>query len=754
MGSDLPAQRQSALAMRRTWGVLQGNVEGESAAMPLSGKTKDAIKIALSISVTYAIALSMNWEKPFWAGLTVALIATTTVGQSINKGAMRLLGTLFGCLASFGIFALFPQDRWLFMAVLSVWVGFCVYLMTGPRHQYFWNITGLVTVLICVSSGPNAVDAFHTAMLRSQETGLGILVYSLVAVLIWPTDSRAGLLASAGSVATTQRELAREYLTRLCDREHADDLQKLRITLMQAQTQLRQMLPAAESDNYEIWQSRINWRLYERRSNAVSASLEVVGETIKDARKLELISLLPGLPMFQDELEQRFTQIEQFLVGQLPEAGVLTVELQPDLAEVEKLQDFERAAFEVAVSALCDLQTSAYELWKSARGLQVLEPVEDARVDNSSPVVNVIPDPDRLAASLRLIVAMWAAYLTVIYVPDLPGGWGLVTLVSVFTIIMVGTPQIPVRKLFGPIPASILFASAIYIWIMPQLSSFIGLGALIFFVTFAICYLYSAPQQALIKTFGLALFLAIASISNQQSYSILVVATTSILFLEVFVILAITSHVPFSSRPQEAIRRLIRRFFGSAAYLIGTLREDVARSPGDIEIHRRAYHLQEMLTLPQKLSVWARFLDTSVLPGTSPEKLNAMLASMQALSAQIQRLLIERGRKQELIENQAVFRDLLEWLVGVERELQALAVNPETASPATFRQRLDGVMGRLEGDIRAAFREQGRDQSSDQAGQQSYRILGCMRSVSEGLIQYAESASAIDWKPWKTERFA
>jgi uncharacterized membrane protein YccC len=721
--------------------------------VPLSGKTRDAIKIALAIVITYAIALSMNWEKPFWAGLAVVLIATTTVGQSVNKGAMRLFGTLFACLASFCILALFPQDRWLFMATLSVWVGFCVFMMTGPRHQYFWNITGLVTVLICVSSGPNAVDAFHTAMLRSQETALGIFVYSLVAVLIWPTDSRAGLMASASNVAATQSALVQDLLRTLCDRKYTGNLQTLRATLMQAQTQFKQILPAAESDNYEIWLSRVNWRLYERHSSAVSTALEQLGETIKETRQLELLSLLPGFPILQDELAQRFTQIEQLLVGDVPDTDMITVELEADPARIEELQDFERAAFEVTISALRDLHAATCALWKAAQNLQAFDSVEDA-AHNPTLAVSLIPDPDRLAASLRLIVAMWAAYLTVIYVPDLPGGSGLVTLVSVFTIIMVGTPQIPVRKLFAPIPISIVFASAIYIWIMPQLSSFVGLGVLLFVVTFGICYFYSEPQQALIKTFGLALFLAIASISNHQSYSILVVATTSILFLEVFVMLAITSHVPRSSRPRDAIQRLMRRFFGSAAYLTGTVRDDLATSGGGLEAQRRAYHLQQLVTLPQKLSVWARFLDTSTLPGTSPEHLNAMLTNLQALSAQIQRLLIERGRKQQLIENQVVLDDLVEWLIGVEAELQALAVDPGTARPAALRQKLDGVIARLEGDIRNAFREQGANQLSVQAGQQSYRILGSMRSLSDGLVRYAASASAIDWKPWKAERIA
>ena len=47
--------------------------------------------------------------------------------------------------------------------------------------------------------------AGEIAVLRSQETGLGVLVYSLVAILLWPINSRAAFSASARQLATARR---------------------------------------------------------------------------------------------------------------------------------------------------------------------------------------------------------------------------------------------------------------------------------------------------------------------------------------------------------------------------------------------------------------------------------------------------------------------------------------------------------------------------------------------------------------------
>ena len=175
--------------------------------MPLSIRFKESFKTALAMTIAYGIALGMDWDKPYWAGFAVAFISLATVGQSLNKAALRLLGTLVAVVVALTLIALFPQDRWLFILALSVWVGLCTYMMAGGKYQYFWNVGGFVVVVISASAGPDSVDTFHIAILRTEETGLGILVYSLVAVLLWPSNSHAEFNAAARKLAAIQHRL-------------------------------------------------------------------------------------------------------------------------------------------------------------------------------------------------------------------------------------------------------------------------------------------------------------------------------------------------------------------------------------------------------------------------------------------------------------------------------------------------------------------------------------------------------------------
>ena len=65
-------------------------------------------------------------------------------------------------------------------------------------------------------------------MMRAQETGLGILVYSLVSILIWPISSRADFEAAACELCSTQKQLYRSYLDLMRGDGSAGEAQALR----------------------------------------------------------------------------------------------------------------------------------------------------------------------------------------------------------------------------------------------------------------------------------------------------------------------------------------------------------------------------------------------------------------------------------------------------------------------------------------------------------------------------------------------
>jgi len=142
--------------------------------MRLSGQARYAVKVGLAMATVYGIGLSQAWMNPQWAGFTIAFCALPGQGQSLLKGLDRLAGTAVGCAFALLVMALFPQDRWYFLLVMTIYIGVVTYLMTGSRHAYLWNVAGFVAPLILLAGVSSSEHAFETAVFRGVETSMGL----------------------------------------------------------------------------------------------------------------------------------------------------------------------------------------------------------------------------------------------------------------------------------------------------------------------------------------------------------------------------------------------------------------------------------------------------------------------------------------------------------------------------------------------------------------------------------------------------
>ncbi|KPJ98654.1 MAG: hypothetical protein AMJ60_07530 [Desulfobacterales bacterium SG8_35] len=721
--------------------------------MPLSRKAKEAIKVALAMTIAYGIALQMNWDKPYWAGFAVAFVSLATVGQSFNKAANRMFGTLVATVVALTVIGLFPQDRWLFMLILSGWVGFCTYMMGGTKYQYFWNLSGFASIVICVSAGMDSANAFRIAILRSQETGLGILVYSLVAILLWPTRSRGDFDAAAVKLSETQRQLYQASLEQMGNKDKTDATQELRTHLLQVQTRFGQLLEAAETDSYEVWEMRQQWQKFQRLSTDFAGTMAGWHGNFIELQLLDVKSLIPNLETFSAELDKRFAEVERMLAGKPPEQQPAPIDLTLNKTGIQSMSHFHRAALAVTRKRLNHLETLSRSLFETVNDIQGFDQKAKVPVAKPQPSGGFVFDPDRLTGVFHVMTILWLAYLAVIYVPDIPGGGALVSMAGVFGMILAGTPQLPVSKMFMPVAGSVLFGGVIHIFVMPQLSSFYELGLLLFATIFGICYLFAAPQQALSKVFGMALFIKVAGITNQQTYSFLGVATTAMLFMIIFLLLTIIVNIPFSARPEKVFLRLLGRYFRSCGYLIHNMHRDTQKQEKRFDRWQKNYHKHQLASLPKKLGVWARFIDTKVLPGTEPPQIQTVLTGLQALSYRMQESLAESDKAQSPFLLQELQSNIKAWRDRVEEILQRLTDEFDAGKKETLGARLTEIIDRLEQRIEETLDKAAENQLSKQDNENFYQLLGAYRGVSEALVDYAGTTEIINWNLWREERF-
>jgi len=723
----------------------------------LSRKIKESIKTALAMTIALGIALWMDWDNTKWVAFSVAMISLATIGQSLSKGLMRMFGTLLAAFVALSLIALFPQERWLFMLFLSLWVGLCTYMMGGAKNQYFWHVSAFACTIICMSAGIDPVNAFNIAMLRTQETALGILVYSLVAIFLWPSDSYADFKAASRQLASTQQQLFRTYRELISgqsdDVDKEKNAQTLRTNEVQQQTHFVQLLAAVEIERYEIWESRHQWANYRGQVVTLSETMQRLSESLTEIKALELQELLPELKDFSDEVDERLSQLNLMLAGEAPKRTPETIELVANPDALNTLSHFHKAAFSVLLTRLKSLETLTRTMYDTLADINNFSMQRAPLVKNNRPASVFAPDPDRLLASLRIVISTWLAYLALIYINDIPAGVGIVSMTVPIGMALATMPQISVSKLLKPVIGSVFFVGLIYIFLMPKLSTYLELGLVIFSVTFSIAYLLSAPQQVLGRALGLAIFFSIVAISNDQNYSFLAVANTALMFAILFIILAITAYIPFSPRPERAFLRLLGRFFRCSEYLLSTMKSDPNQPSTRLESWRKAFYARELARLPNKLAVWGKFINTEALSGSSPEQVQALTTRLQALTYQLQELFEARGSSQADFLVQELLMDIRAWRNQIQKTFQQLSKNPTAGNSQLFRTEMHQIIAHLEVRIKETLNKLTENQLSAQDGENFYRLLGAFRGVSVALVDYADSADNIHWERWHEEKF-
>ncbi|WP_163338485.1 FUSC family protein [Desulfopila sp. IMCC35008] len=720
--------------------------------MKLSRRAKEAIKTALAATIAIGIALSLDWENAKWAGFAVAFVSLATIGQSFTKAVLRILGTLFGAAFTLFILGLYPQERWMFMIVLTMYLGFCAYRMTRSRHQYFWQVSGFVCAIVLGAVGPDPANGFHMAMNRTQVTGLGILVYTVVTLLLWPVSSQPLFAKVTDTLASTQQQMLAALLKSLSGEDEREKIQILRTQVLQAQSSFNHLMEGAISDTYEVWEVRYQWRRYASFSEKLTESMERLWESLDALQGVDLHRLTSNLDDAAAELNMRLSQIHLMLTGKVSEQRpvAMTTRLADDV--VRTLPPLQKAALmstHARLTELFVLTKTLYDIVSDIRGGD--HPVEIPEPPKTNGCF--LPDPDGLKCAFFVMLNMWLAFLAVIYIDALPGGYNLLAITGSLSLAVVTVPQLPMKFVYPPLVIGLVVGGVSYAVIMPHLSTFFGLSILLFAGVFGFCYVFSEPKQMLGKAAGLALFFTMTTVTNHQSYSILLVTTLTLMFCIPVFITTYSVHVPFSNRPEKVFLCLLRRYFRSCRVLISGFNQIPPAHRSWFQRVLYSYHLREIETMPRKISSWIMFIDSRNLQGTTPQQIQAVQFSMLTLSYRMQELLEEQNTSHAPGLEQDAQLILEDWHKVMLQEFAILATAPGTDRVAQFRRDISEAFKRFEERIESLLDKKGNLLKSEKDSASCYRLVGACRGVSDAMIRYTENSAAINWQPWHEERF-
>lgn len=241
-----------AKALRRgAWPVALTGAARESWQADRS-RWLHAAKTALAVLMATWLSMRLELSSPRTAMVSVVILMMHQhSGMVLARGFYRAVGMLAGNLAALMLFHAFPQERVLFFACLSVWIGLCVGGAAYYRNyqSYGFVLSGYATCIAAVPSINNPYGIFDNVVISLSEVSIGILCAGLVSGLVFPQRVTAMLLGAgqqhAGNFIGFVRQALRADQSR-------DSLRQAHLRLMGERAQLENLRSATVFESPEM----------------------------------------------------------------------------------------------------------------------------------------------------------------------------------------------------------------------------------------------------------------------------------------------------------------------------------------------------------------------------------------------------------------------------------------------------------------------------------------------------------------------
>jgi uncharacterized membrane protein YccC len=447
----------------------------------------------------------------------------------------------------------------------------------------------------------------------------------------------------------------------------------------------------------------------------------------------------------------RFEAIERMLSGNPSTHTPRAVNLKIDSAAASALAHFQKAAVTVIITQLNGLEALSRPLFYSVRDIKGYGRPPSSPVAREARAGILRIDPDRLQAALKTIATLWTAFLVWFYI-DPPGHS---TFVEFATIVAMGAAMVRLSPttVFVPFIALTLCAGVLYVFVMPHLSGYAQLGLMLFGAVFAVYYLFWQPRQGLAKSIGAAMLLIVIGVQNQQSYDFAGFANTVVMIALACGIAIAIWYLPPSPRPEKVFLRLLARFYRLSDILMSRMALDWKQRTGWAGRLQLMFYQNDLLELPQKLRVLGGQIDQRIFPGATPEQIQAMVNSLQALALRLKDLADMRKYPQATFLVQELLDDVRSWRMGIQELFQRWAKDPATEPDKELQNRLAVKLKEMENRINRTLSQSGQEKLSEENVQNFYRLMGSYRGLSESIIEHAKLAGSFDWRELKEERF-
>ncbi len=178
----------------------------------------------LAIVLALAVAFWLELSSADSAAVCVAILAQPLRGQAMSKAVYRMAATILGAAVAVVLCALFPQNRFLLLGGIGLWVAACTAAGTVTRdfRAYGAMLSGYTVAIVGVGVIDDPNNAFISAMSRIAVIAVGVAASTLVNDALRAPDAWQRLTEGLRNQADAVQKLFEDALA---GRPIPDDMQ-------------------------------------------------------------------------------------------------------------------------------------------------------------------------------------------------------------------------------------------------------------------------------------------------------------------------------------------------------------------------------------------------------------------------------------------------------------------------------------------------------------------------------------------------
>ncbi|SFV58452.1 hypothetical protein MNB_SV-6-1739 [hydrothermal vent metagenome] len=582
-------------------------------AIHISQKAKYAIKSALSLALVYLISFYQGWSNISTAAITVMIIAINgPVYESVTKGIYRVIGTIIGAIIGIALIAIFPQERAIYLIVLSIFATFILYLARAYRGDYTIFMLSVVTMMGMFQNG-KVDNLLIMAIDKTLMTIFGIVIYSIVAIFIWPVRSKNNTVELAKSLLAMQKNL---FLKGDASYEQKEELIKeieSQESLLQRSTTLASIensgLTKAQRDTIFQTLKQVNIELILFAYTQSKESLERQRSCVKN------------IDIAYREIEELFDSIDSAIESSKTIKIPKKFKADFDIESLEALSHFERATLSSKIYIIQKLHEQLRIVANQFNSIISPYPTNFKLNKTTISSFNWF-DIEDIKGSIVTFLVFWSATFFWIYFNP-PGGFYIVSMSVVFSLITAFTPIKP-SILIIIYTISFVIATLAYLFILPNIYHTWAIMLFIFAYSFIAFYLIDA-QITIFFLMGLI----IMNISNVMYYDFSIYLSMLMMFYIFLSILLFFYYIPFSTKPEVLFLSLKDRFCNLSFAIIKKSDSYITNRSSLFLKLKALYGEKHLSSLSKKMKLWGESIDLKYFDSIQKEKLDIFLKSCE-----------------------------------------------------------------------------------------------------------------------------